>query len=43
MTVPDDLKKSYRALMDSGAWQLELPEALGGQVTPPSVQWACTS
>src|SRR6187549_2878016 len=40
VTVPDDLKKSYRALMDSGAWQLELPEALGGQVTPPSVQWA---
>jgi alkylation response protein AidB-like acyl-CoA dehydrogenase len=40
VTVPEDLKKSYRALMDSGAWQLELPEALGGQVTPPSVQWA---
>ncbi len=40
VTVPEDLKKSFRALMDSGAWQLELPEALGGQVTPPSVQWA---
>ena len=40
VTVPEDLKKSYRALMDSGAWQLELPEALGGHVTPPSVQWA---
>jgi alkylation response protein AidB-like acyl-CoA dehydrogenase len=26
--------------MDSGTWQLELPEELGGQVTPPSVQWA---
>jgi hypothetical protein len=38
--VPEHLKKSFRALMDSGAWQLELPEALGGQVTPPSVQWA---
>ena len=40
VTVPEELKKSFRALMDSGAWQLELPEALGGQVTPPSVQWA---
>jgi alkylation response protein AidB-like acyl-CoA dehydrogenase len=40
VTVPEDLKKSFRALMDSGAWQLELPEALGGQLTPPSVQWA---
>jgi alkylation response protein AidB-like acyl-CoA dehydrogenase len=40
VTVPEHLKKSFRALMDSGAWQLELPEALGGQVTPPSVQWA---
>jgi len=40
VTVPDDLKKSFRALMDSGVWQLELPEELSGQVTPPSVQWA---
>jgi alkylation response protein AidB-like acyl-CoA dehydrogenase len=40
VTVPEDLKKSFRALMDSGAWQLELPEALGGHITPPSVQWA---
>jgi hypothetical protein len=35
VTVPEDVKKSYRALMNSGAWQLELPEALGGHVTPP--------
>jgi alkylation response protein AidB-like acyl-CoA dehydrogenase len=26
--------------MDSGAWQLELPAELGGQLTPPSVLWA---
>jgi alkylation response protein AidB-like acyl-CoA dehydrogenase len=38
--VPQDVKKSFRALMDSGAWQLELPMELGGHVTPPSVQWA---
>jgi alkylation response protein AidB-like acyl-CoA dehydrogenase len=40
VTVPQDVKKSFRALMDSGAWQLELPMELGGHVTPPSVQWA---
>ena len=40
VTVPESLKKSFRALMDSGAWQLELPAELGGQLTPPSVQWA---
>ena len=40
VTVPESLKKSYRAFMDSGAWQLELPAELGGHVTPPSVQWA---
>jgi alkylation response protein AidB-like acyl-CoA dehydrogenase len=40
VTVPKDLKKSFRALMNSGTWQLELPEELGGQLTPPSVQWA---
>lgn len=40
VTVPEDLKKSFRALMKSGTWQLELPEELGGQLTPPSVQWA---
>ena len=26
--------------MESGSWQLELPAELGGQPTPPSVQWA---
>ncbi len=40
VTLPEGFKKSYHALMESGAWQLELPAELGGQVTPPSVQWA---
>jgi alkylation response protein AidB-like acyl-CoA dehydrogenase len=40
VTVPEDLRKSFQALMNSGVWQLELPKELGGQVTPPSVQWA---
>ncbi len=40
VTLNEAFKKSYRALMESGAWQLELPAELGGQATPPSVQWA---
>jgi alkylation response protein AidB-like acyl-CoA dehydrogenase len=40
VTVPESLKETFRAFMDSGAWQLELPAELGGHVTPPSVQWA---
>jgi alkylation response protein AidB-like acyl-CoA dehydrogenase len=40
VTVPEDIKKSFEALMNSGVWQLELPQELGGHVTPPSVQWA---
>ena len=38
--VGEDFKRSYRALLDSGAWALELPEDLGGQPSPPSLQWA---
>ena len=30
VVVPEAMKKSYRALVDSGAWQLELPAELGG-------------
>ena len=40
VTLPEAFKTSFKALMDSGAWALELPAALGGQVTPHSVQWA---
>ena len=40
VTLSEGIKKSFAALMESGAWQLELPAELGGQVTPPSVQWA---
>jgi alkylation response protein AidB-like acyl-CoA dehydrogenase len=38
--LPEAFKKSFHTLMDSGAWALELPAELGGQVTPHSVQWA---
>src|SRR5215211_4669569 len=40
VTLPEALKRTYSALMESGTWQLELPAELGGQPTPPSVQWA---
>ena len=40
VTLSEAFKVSYRALMDAGFWQLELPAALGGQDAPPSVQWA---
>src|SRR4051794_21127801 len=38
--VPDAFQQSYRAYMDAGVYQLELPAAVGGQPTPPSRQWA---
>ena len=40
VTVGEAFQKSYRALLDSGAWALELPEDLGGTPSPPSLQWA---
>jgi alkylation response protein AidB-like acyl-CoA dehydrogenase len=40
VTVPESLKETFRAFMESEAWQLELPAELGGHVTPPSVLWA---
>src|ERR1700710_2805096 len=40
VALDEDFTASYRALMESGFWQLELPSELGGQDTPPSVQWA---
>jgi alkylation response protein AidB-like acyl-CoA dehydrogenase len=40
VTLPEGFKKSYKALIDGGVWQLELPAELGGHPTPQSVQWA---
>ena len=40
VTLPEAFKASFQALMESGAWALEVPAELGGQVTPHSVQWA---
>ncbi len=40
VTLPEDFKQSFRDLMASGVYALELPAEMGGQATPPSVQWA---
>ncbi len=40
VTMPEDFKKAYQALMDSEGWRLEIPEGLGGINCPPSLRWA---
>jgi alkylation response protein AidB-like acyl-CoA dehydrogenase len=40
VTLPESIKKSYRALWDGEWWRLGLPPELGGYGIPPSVQWA---
>jgi alkylation response protein AidB-like acyl-CoA dehydrogenase len=40
VTMPEDFKKSYRALMDSEWWRLDLPDELGGAGSSPSLRWA---
>ncbi|MDZ7578537.1 MAG: acyl-CoA dehydrogenase [Candidatus Nanopelagicales bacterium] len=40
VTMPDEFKAAYRALMDAEGWRLELPEELGGIASPPSLRWA---
>ena len=40
VALPEAFKTSFRELMDSGVYNLELPAELGGQATPPSLQWA---
>ena len=40
VTMPEGLKKSYRALMDAEWFRLDLPEHLGGTGAPPTLRWA---
>jgi alkylation response protein AidB-like acyl-CoA dehydrogenase len=42
VTMPDSFKASYKALMDSGFWSLDLPTHLGGPGAPPSLRWAAS-
>ncbi len=39
VTLPESLKRSYRAIWDGEWWRLGLPPELGGYQMPPSVQW----
>jgi len=41
-TLPESLKKSYKAVWDGEWYRMFLPEALGGYGTPPSVVWAAS-
>ena len=40
VTMPEDFKKSFNALMDAEWWRLDLPVHLGGTGAPPSLRWA---
>jgi alkylation response protein AidB-like acyl-CoA dehydrogenase len=42
VTLPESIKKSYRAVWDGEWWRLGLPNELGGFGIPPTVQWAAT-
>ncbi|WP_041789619.1 acyl-CoA dehydrogenase [Microlunatus phosphovorus] len=40
VVLPESFKQSFAELMKAGFYSLELPAELGGQPTPPSLQWA---
>ena len=40
VTTSEAFRRSFGALMDAEWFRLQLPTELGGQPTPPSVQWA---
>ncbi len=42
VVMPEGFKKSFKALMDSEWWRLDLPEHLGGTGAPPSLRWAAS-
>ena len=42
VTMPEGFKASYKALMDSGFWTLDLPKHMGGPGAPPSLRWAAS-
>ncbi len=42
VTMPESFKESYKTLMDSEWWRLDLPEHLGGTGAPPSLRWAAS-
>ena len=40
VTMPESFKASFDAYRESGFWNIDLPEELGGTVAPPSLRWA---
>jgi alkylation response protein AidB-like acyl-CoA dehydrogenase len=38
--MPESFAKSYKTLMESDFWRLDLPEHLGGSGAPPSIRWS---
>src|SRR3954464_13776360 len=40
VTMPASFARSCGAYRDSGFWNIDLPEELGGTVAPPSLRWA---
>src|SRR6266545_7489214 len=40
VTLPESLKKAFRAYMDAEWWRMDLPEEIGGTIVPPSLRWA---
>jgi alkylation response protein AidB-like acyl-CoA dehydrogenase len=42
VTMPEGFKASFRALMDSGFWNLDLPRHLGGPGAPATLRWAAS-
>ncbi|MET8947061.1 acyl-CoA dehydrogenase [Streptomyces sp. NPDC004542] len=40
VTMPASFAKSYRAYLDAGFWNVDVPDRLGGTVVPPSLRWA---
>ncbi len=38
--LPASFQKSYQAWMDAEYWRLQIPESLGGQPAPSSLNWA---
>jgi len=40
VTIPDELRKSFRAFMDAGFYRLSLPPEMGGTEAPRSLNWA---
>ncbi|GAB4075399.1 acyl-CoA dehydrogenase [Nostocoides australiense] len=40
VTMPESFAKSYKAYIDSGFWNIDVPGELDGTVAPPSMKWA---